>query len=127
MNHSPEIDASTVASIIAAQNDKFRSRLQMPAFHNDDIRGLHVITKGFASLPPIAQIDICALIRAQADFMPDNDPYSERDFGSIKHAAGTVLWKIDYYADEACDFGSEAPHDPAQCYRVMTVMLAHER
>ncbi|WP_374834465.1 DUF3768 domain-containing protein [Paenochrobactrum pullorum] len=127
MNLLPETDANNVALIIAKQNDKFRARLQMPVFDAEGIRGLHVVTRGFASLPPVAQIEICALIRAQSDFTPDNDPYGERDFGCIKHAGSTVLWKIDYYADETCDYGSDTPHDLGQCYRVMTVMLAHER
>lgn len=127
MNLLPEADASIVAPIIAAQNDKFRKRLQMPVFDTEGIRGMHVTTRGFASLPPVAQIEICALIREQDDFTPDNDPYGERDFGCVRYAAGTIFWKIDYYANEACDFGSDAPHDLAQCYRVMTVMLAHER
>ena len=37
-----------------------------------------------------------------------------------------IVWKIDYYADKSCRFGSEDPSDPAQSFRVLTIMLAPE-
>jgi len=61
------------------------------------------------------------------DFSEDNDPYGEHDFGAFDHPeAGKVFWKIDCYADSACEWGSEHPHDPERSYRVLTIMLASE-
>ncbi|SPF51049.1 conserved hypothetical protein [Candidatus Sulfopaludibacter sp. SbA4] len=37
-----------------------------------------------------------------------------------------VFWKIDYFADEAMEYGSEHPDDPTWSYRVLTIMLAAE-
>lgn len=34
-----------------------------------------------------------------------------------------VWFKVDLYADETMEWGSERPDDPARTYRVMTVML----
>lgn len=53
--------------------------------------------------------------------------YGEHDFGSIDHPViGKIFWKIDYYADSACVFGSEDPSDPTKSYRVLTIMLVFE-
>lgn len=85
------------------------------------------MTRGIASLDSEAQLEVCALIRDFADFTPDNDPYGEHDFGSITHRrAGRVVWKIDYYADDTCQWGSENPADTSKSYRVLTIMLASE-
>lgn len=111
---------------IAALNDRFRQRLQIPVFGDDGLRGHHVMTRGFTNLPPMVQIEICALIRAQADFNIDNDPYGEHDFGAIRHKAALVFWKIEYYSDETCRYDTSTPHDPEKCFRVMTVMLTDE-
>src|SRR5258708_31094655 len=37
-----------------------------------------------------------------------------------------IFWKIDYYADEAMEFGADEPADPNRSFRVMTIMLAAE-
>lgn len=58
-------------------------------------------------------------------FTKDNDPYGERDFGTVYHEDLKVFWKIDYY-DKAIECGSEDPADPAQTTRVLTIMLAEE-
>jgi len=57
------------------------------------------------------------------DFNPDNDPWGEHDFGSIKWHNEKTYWKIDYY-DQELVYG-EDPRSP-ECRRVMTVMLSSE-
>jgi hypothetical protein len=50
----------------------------------------------------------------------DNDPHGEHDFGAFDiEGAGTIFWKIDYYADKSCATGSENPADPAQSFRIL--------
>ena len=105
---------------IAAQNDAFRK--DGPSAR---LQGLLVMTAGVAALPASLQILVLAKMQAFDAFSEDNDPYGEHDFGSIDTAAaGKVFWKIDCFADAQMEFGSESPADPAQTFRVLTIMLA---
>ena len=91
---------------------------------NDEFRksGRDVfVTPGVQALP-----DMLGLIQAVQTFdrfTPDNDPYGEHDFGSIKWYQEKTYWKIDYY-DQALQYW----HDPldADCRRILTVLLASE-
>lgn len=84
-------------------------------------------TTSIAALPDFLQAGILARVQAFASFTGDNDPHGEHDFGAFDMTgAGKVFWKIDYYADDAMDAGSEDPADPTRCYRVLTIMLAAE-
>ncbi|WOI52579.1 DUF3768 domain-containing protein [Parvularcula sp. LCG005] len=115
------------AQAIATLNDRFRSRLHIPVFGRPDVPGTFLLTSGITQLSPLAQVDILARVRGFDSFTEDNDPYGEHDFGSLDHAeAGKVFWKIDYYADDSCMYGSEHPEDPSSSYRVLTIMLASE-
>jgi hypothetical protein len=113
---------------IAALNDELRSRVGMPPFFSPPGRGLAVMTRGIISLSPENQIIPTACVRDFNSFSEDNDPHGEHDFGAfeIEGVSEKIFWKIDYYADADCKFGSEDPSDPAQCYRVITIMLAWE-
>lgn len=80
-----------------------------------------VVTPGIQDLP-----DVCGLIDAVQEFdefMENNDPHGEHDFGKIRWHGETVFWKIDYYDREMKYWA-----DPlsAECRRVLTVMLASE-
>ena len=59
-------------------------------------------------------------------FNDDNDPHHEHDFGAVEHAGQKWFWKIDYYAKDDFNYGSEDPADPAQTSRVLTLMRADE-
>jgi Protein of unknown function (DUF3768) len=62
-------------------------------------------------------------IRWFDDFSEDNDPYGERDFGTVYWCGQKIFWKIDYY-DQRLEYGAgPLSHE---CQRVMTVMLASE-
>ena len=107
---------------IAAQNDRFRRDGAASG-----LPGAVIATAGVAALPSPLPIILLAKVRAFNDFNKDNDPYGEHDFGSVELlGAGKVFWKIDYYADEAMEYGSDDPTDPAKTYRVLTLMLADE-
>ena len=100
-----------------------------------------VATVGFRSLPDVDQLQVRELIETYDAFDEDNDPHSERDFGTIYQLADgrwtterprlrddereRVFWKLDYY-DRDLRFGSEDPANPAVTRRVLTIMLADE-
>ena len=108
--------------LIAALNDTFRSS-PVP----QGVSGKKLITRGISDLDEITRIEIWQKVQAFSDFTEDNDPYGEHDFGAFDHPkAGKVFWKIDTYADERCEWGSEHPDDPARSFRVLTIMLAEE-
>jgi len=89
------------------------------------VAGKLVQTEGICALPEADQSRIRELVELDKDFTPKNDPYGERDFGVIHHNGTEIFWKIDYY-DKALERGSEAPWDPGQTTRVLTIMLAEE-
>ena len=92
------------------------------------VAGRLVQTAGISALPLPVQSAIRENVERFSDFGPDNDPHGERDFGAltVQGVSEKIFWKIDYYADRSCTFGSEDPSDPAQCFRVLTIMLASE-
>ncbi len=95
---------------------------------NDHLRcsnagGLVAITQGVLSTGSVAVI--LAKVRAFNTFDADNDPYGQRDFGSLDWDGEKVFWKIDYY-DQAMHFWSPDPADPSVTCRVLTIMLASE-
>lgn len=89
------------------------------------IGGKWVQTPGICELPPEEQSAIREQVERFSDFTPDNDPYSERDFGAFIHGSQRIFWKIDYYAPDL-QHGSEDPADPRQTVRILTIMLASE-
>lgn len=115
------------ATQIAALNDLFRSSCFIPSFGPRPVPGHVVCTSGIAALPPETQICIWAEVSRFDCFTEDNDPHGEHDFGAFEvEGIGKIFWKIDYYADKSCTFGSEDPSDISQCFRVLTIMLASE-
>lgn len=117
---------------IARLNDRARQAMGLAC--------VAVATEGFRSLPEAEQSRVRELVETYDAFMPDNDPYGERDFGAIYRDAdgrwtttypaqgkptAKVFWKIDAY-DRALSFGSEDPANPAVTRRVLTIMLASE-
>ena len=100
-----------------------------------------VATVGFRSLPEADQSCVRELIETFDAFDEDNDPHSERDFGTIYQLGDgdwtterprlredereRVFWKLDYYD---CDlrFGSEDAANPAITRWVLTIMLSDE-
>lgn len=115
------------AKQIAALNDLFRLNFFVPTFGPRPVPGQIVCTRGVSLLPPETQIRIWAEVSKFDDFTED-DIYGERDFGAFRMPGvpEKIFWKIDYYADKSCTAGSEDASDPAQCFRVLTIMLASE-
>jgi hypothetical protein len=82
-------------------------------------------TQWFLAMSEEEQAAIRKKVEDFTDFTPDNDPYGERDFGSVTHNGIKVFWKIDCYAPDMMQ-GSEDPSDPSKTLRVLTLMLAEE-
>jgi hypothetical protein len=115
-------------SKIAALNDDFRRSFPVPVFGLRNVPGKMVTTRGLSSLPPELRLTIWFAVAKFSDFTEDNDPHGEHDFGalSVEGVSEKIFWKIDYYADRSCQWGSEDPADPTRCFRVLTIMLASE-
>ncbi|WP_273242327.1 DUF3768 domain-containing protein [Hyphomonas atlantica corrig.] len=114
---------------IADQNDAFRKNIApflTTRSHSDSPDGMVVMTPRVSALGLAEQFALLLVVRNYSSFDPDNDPHGERDFGAIDLHGTKWFWKIDYYADASCEWGSEDPSDPAKCYRALTVMHASE-
>ena len=104
---------------IALLNDKARKGL-LPGSTK------MMLTRTVAALPDETIAHLCAAPSQQFDaFTEDNDPYGERDFGSIELEGERYFWKIDYY-DRSLRFGAEDPSDTTETVRVLTLMHASE-
>ena len=82
-------------------------------------------TSGLANLGRLFVAEAMAAVMAYDRFDPDDDPYGERDFGSLVVQSRRVFWKIDYY-DQNLAAGSPDPSDPAVTRRVLTLLLPEE-
>jgi hypothetical protein len=102
--------------MIRELNDRFRTTMT---------GGRVMMTTGVDALPSDVKAMVIRRVATFSDFTKDNDPYSERDFGSFSLAGHKFFFKIDYF-DAAMQFGSEDPADPSKTTRVLTIMLAEE-
>jgi hypothetical protein len=111
--------------LIGQQNDRFRATWGA----DFTIPGRIVMTRSLAELPLPAQLQIMQSVQQFDTFEEDNDPYLDRVFGAfeIESEGETVplFWKIDLY-DADYQFGSEAPENPQQTRRLLTIMRRSE-
>ena len=84
-----------------------------------------LLTREVTALPEDALERLVAAVKTFDAFSKDNDPYGERDFGSIDLEGERYFWKIDYY-DRSLRFGAEDPSDTTETVRVLTLMHASE-
>ena len=103
-------------SDIATLNDKFRR-----SFINGEV----LLSAGIAAMSSEDKANIVALVQNFNDFTPDNNPYSENDFGSFDYKGEKILWKIDYY-DLNNQYHSENPANPDITNRILTIMTVFE-
>ena len=110
------------AERIARLNDRARSGFD-PSARILFTRGcLDTFCSGDTPSGLLAQAELIKAIRRH---QLEEDPYGERDFGSLTFRDKKVFFKIDYY-DLDLEFGSEDPADAAISCRVVTIMLASE-
>jgi hypothetical protein len=108
--------------MIALMNDIFRRSMKSTAA----IPGRVVLTASVIQDPNLQEI--IESVRAFDNFSNDNDPHREHDFGKVTVDEKSYYWKIDYYAlkengEPDFNYGAE---DPAQSYRVLTIMNTDE-
>ncbi len=84
-----------------------------------------MLTRTVAALPDEAIAHLRRTVAEFDAFTEDNDPYGERDFGSIELEGERYFWKIDYY-DRSLRFGAEDPTDTSETMRVLTFMHSSE-
>jgi len=107
---------------IAKQNDRFRAAMGSTG----TLKGSSVVTASIAALGFDFRLAVTRMVRDFTDFKPENDPHGEHDFGAFMFLNQRINWKIDYYDSEACEYGSEAPHDATRTFRIITIMLASD-
>ena len=101
---------------IAILNDKFRKSF---------IGGEVLLSAGIAAMSSEDKANIVSLVQNFDNFTPDNNPYSENDFGSFDYKGEKILWKIDYY-DLNHKYMSENPANPDITNRILTIMTVFE-
>lgn len=114
----------TDTATICALNDAFRATTTSmigPWLGSGQL----VITRGVADRGIDFLNRAIASVRAFSDFTPDNDPWSEHDFGIFELDGIALNWKIDYY-NPSLEYGSDDPADIMKTRRVLTVLLAEE-
>lgn len=94
-------------------------------FRKTGVGGMIVMTRGIEALEASIKSEVFQTMKVYDDFNPDNDPYTEHDFGSLEISGHKIFWKIDYYAPDLIH-GSADPANADCTTRVLTVMLAHE-
>ena len=110
------------AERIARLNDRARSGFDPSARIMFTRSCLDAFCSGDTPSGLLAQAELIKAIRRH-EFT--DDPYGERDFGSLMFRGEKVFFKIDYY-DPDLEFGSEDPADASVTARVVTIMLAAE-
>ena len=101
---------------IATLNDNFRR-----SFINGEV----LLSAGIAAMSSEDKANIVSLVQNFNDFTPDNNPYSENDFGTFDYKGEKILWKIDYY-DLNNKYHSEDPSNPYITNRILTIMKVFE-
>ncbi len=96
---------------IARLNDEYRKSMEGCT-----------VTQGIVAMGP-AVTEVFTGVRNYKDFVEDDDPRGEHDFGSLTIQGEAIFWKIEYY-DESLKHWCD-PLDP-DCQRVITIMLAEE-
>ena len=111
---------------IAKLNDQLRSKIGYPFNSLIDTNDQFVLTQGIIDSFNDGEIKtLFHDIKTFNKFTIDNDPYKERDFGSLTANGRKIFWKIDYY-DNNLEYHSPDNTDPEVTKRVMTVMLSSE-
>ena len=129
-------DQSTIkadrSATIARHNDAFRKALKTTLTPDGLVRGRVVVTRSVHDLPEQVYLAAVEMTRLESQFGAGDDPYAEHDFGSFsvkglgQDLDTTFFWKIDYYADDSLEWGSNEPERLSATYRVLTLMLPED-
>jgi hypothetical protein len=114
---------------IAELNDQLRKdphwKITLQTFASFIYENHHkwMITPEVSYLPQDQLEELITKVRELDDFTPENDPYSEHNFGKVAQDDVNYFWKINYYD---LDFESRTvdPADPVKTRRVLILMKA---
>jgi hypothetical protein len=112
--HSP--DAANHTKSIRELNDALRKTLD---------GGKLVMTRGVVALGAEVIHALNDALQSYNNFIPENDPYGEHDFGAMTVMGHDLIFKIDYF-DLDLSLHSPDPAYPAVTTRVLTIMLSEE-
>ena len=111
---------------IAKLNDQLRSNIGYPFSFANKQKDQFVLTQGIVDSFNDGEITtLFHSIKTFDNFNEGNDPYQERDFGSLTAKGRKIFWKIDYF-DNDLEYHSPDNTDPTVTKRVLTVMLSSE-
>ena len=99
-----------------------RIRELSDAFRTTLLGGRVLVTRGVLARGQTSAEQAIAAVKAFDAFTPENDPYSEHDFGSFTVEGTRLCFKIDYYDAEE-RFGSPDPADPSETACILTLLL----
>ncbi len=112
-------------AIIAAQNDQFRRAILNQPAEPQPVQGRLLVTPGVMAEGEDFMLQALQLTADYEAFHTDSDPYGLHEMGVITVFKTKVWWKIDLY-DTDYRYGSDAPADPEQTRRVLTILLPSE-
>lgn len=107
------------AIAIRILNDRLRCE-------HDFSLGRWVVTRGVNDKGLLFVQRACRAVKEFTAFNRDNDPHGEHDAAFVEVDGERVMFKIDVFADQKFQHGSEHPGDPQRSYRILTVLLAEE-
>ena len=113
-----EKDSELTPVEIAEVNDFIRKNIWEPEIVVNGVKGRIVTTPAVMALGAIRYSKLFEAVSEFDTFNDDNNPYGERDSGSIAMFGETWLWKFDYYNETLDGFGHHT--------HVLTVMNATE-
>lgn len=122
---STATDTTSETAIIAAQNDQFRTAILKRPAEPQPIQGRLLVTPGVMAKGEGFMQQALQLTAGYVAFHTDSDPYGLHEMGVIEVQATKLWWKIDLY-DTDYRYGSDAPADPEQTRRVLTILLPSE-
>ncbi len=102
---------------VAVHNETFRATLFPSPRHKI------IFSEMVADLSHEKLQELLTLVRQFKNFNEDNDPYGERDFGSVLLDQQKYYFKIDYY-DEKFQYGADPAEGPVS--RILTIMHSSE-
>lgn len=131
-SHSVQTAEAPVSfmAVLAVQNDAFRKAMASVEVDGALIEGEFYITPAVRDLPREILGRLLREVRTFDSYTPDDDPYGEHDFTTVKidvdGETQTFFFKIDYYSDSSKTYGSDDPVDPTKTFRTGTLMLASD-
>ena len=120
-----DVTNPAMATIIAKQNDTFRTSITACPKSPDIPPGKLVMTAGVAAQSDAFRAALIGALIAFDAFDADSDPYGLHEMGVLEIEGERVWFKFDLY-DKNFEYGSEDPTDPKRTRRVLTLLFPSE-